>query len=205
MHFPDGVVICNLCCETGVTTHERAEFLVADMRLALKALGLNLVNVSTPVHLAGRDELHSFSRHEHHDEHVLLGLARWQIAESGGRVVDRSFQDIIIQQNLPELHFRTVAIHELCHAWFFYNNYEGLPLYVEEGMCVMMEYLWLRAQKTQHAAYFMQRISASKDPIYGEGFRQARQARKRLPMKLLLQYLKEKQRFPSAIAAFFYH
>lgn len=204
MRFPDGLVICNLCCNSGVVTTDQAELLAGEMRQALKAIGLNLVNAPTPVHLADRDELYRFSRHKHHEEHALLGLARWQISKAGGRIVDRSFQYIIIQKNLPEFHFRTVMIHELCHAWFFYNQYGGLSLEVEEGMCVLMEYLWLRTQKTQESAYFIQRICEANDPIYGEGFRQARQALKRLPMKMLLQYLKEKRCFPSAIAAFFY-
>ncbi|MCK5893616.1 MAG: protein DA1 [Endozoicomonadaceae bacterium] len=205
MRFPDGIVICNLCCESGVVTVQRAELIAVEMRQALKTIGLNLVNVATPVHLAGRDELYRFSRHQHHEEHALLGLARWQITMSGKRIVGRSFQNIIIQQHLPEFHFRTVMIHELCHAWFFYNHYEGLPLEVEEGMCVLMEYLWLRTQKTEQSAYFIHRIKAATDPIYGEGFRQARQALKRLSMRLLLQYLKENRCFPSAIAAFFYY
>ena len=205
MRFPDGLVICNLCCDSGIVTQERAEILLQEMRQALGRIGLNLVNAPTPVHLAGRDELHRFSRHKHHQEHPLLGLARWQVTRASGRVVDRSFQDIIIQQNLPELHFRTVAIHELCHAWFFYNQYEGLPLEVEEGMCVLMEYLWLRRQKTREAAYFIRQITQSPDPVYGDGFRQASRALTRLPMKVLLQYLKEQRRFPGAIAAFFYH
>ncbi|MDD7805452.1 MAG: protein DA1, partial [Endozoicomonas sp. (ex Botrylloides leachii)] len=100
---------------------------------------------------------------------------------------------------------RTVAIHELTHAWFFYNNYRSLPLEVEEGMCVLMEYIWLKNQKTMDAKYRQTVIVKSSDPIYGDGFRQARAALKLMPLKVLLRFLQEKNKFPTRLAAFFYH
>jgi len=202
---PDGVVICNICSSSGISTSDKAYEIMDEMRLVLKKIGLNLFNAETPVRLVDRDELHQYSRHKNHDTHPLLGLARWQIVKSGSRVVERNFQEILVQKQLPETHFRSIMIHELCHAWFFYNQYEGIPLYVEEGMCVLMEYLWLKSKKTKTAMFFLRNIQLCDDPIYGRGFQEALKSMKRLRMKYLLQFIKEKRKFPGPIAAFFYH
>ena len=208
VRYPDGVVICNLCSENAVKTQQRADYLVSDMRLELQKLGLSLGNAVVPSKLADRDELRTHARHNFHDERPILGLAlKGKYTDPRtGRVVKRKLEYILIQKNLPELHFRTIAIHELTHAWFFYSRYpEHLPLVVEEGMCVLMEYLWLKKQGTREAKFRMHAIEQSTDPIYGFGFQQAKKARERLPLKMLMQYIKEKHKFPSAIAAFFYY
>ncbi len=205
MKYPDGLLICNLCGLHGVSTLARAEKLMEEMRSALASVGLKLNKAQTPIKLCDRDELHKASRHDFHDERPLLGMARWTITSSNGRIVARTFKDILIQTHLPEEHFRTVAIHELTHAWFFYHNYRDLPLIVEEGLCVLMEYIWLRSQKNQDARFRRTMISQSLDPIYGDGFRKARQALELMPLKVLLKYVKEKKKFPGKLAAFFYH
>ena len=206
MRFPDGLMICHLCTATGVTTDTRAEQLAQDMRLALKGLGLNLYQAETPIRLADRDELHSNSRHDNHEEHPLLGLAIWSTTFVGKRVVARQFNEILIQTNLPEDHFRTVAIHELTHAWFFYNNPKGkkLPLEVEEGMCVLVEYLWLKKLKTEDSRYRMKIIEECQDPVYGAGFQQALKSLRYLKLSSLTRYILEKGKFPSTLTAFFY-
>ncbi len=207
MRFPDGLTICHLCTRTGVTTQAKAEILMNEMKEALKGLGLNLFQADTPIRLADRDELHANSRHNNHDEHPLLGLAKWSTSYVGKRIVGRQFEEIIIQTNLPEDHFRTIAIHELGHAWFFYNNPLGkkLPLFVEEGLCVLLEYLWLKKLNTEDAKFRIKLIESSPDPIYGKGFRAARKALKHLSLSSLVRYSLDKGRFPSAIAAFFYN
>ncbi|OED46650.1 hypothetical protein ACH42_03625 [Endozoicomonas sp. (ex Bugula neritina AB1)] len=205
MQYPDGVTICNLCGLHGVATQERAENLMGEMRQSLASVGLKLNSTQTPIHLCGRDELNEASRHGFHENRPILGLARWTISSRQGKIISRNFRDILIQINLPEEHFRTVAIHELTHAWFFYNHYQDMPLEVEEGMCVLMEYIWLKSQKTQDAKYRMQTIEESPDPVYGDGFRAAKDSLKLMPLDVLLTYLKEKNKFPTKLTAFFYH
>ena len=205
MQYPDGVTICNLCGLHGVATKERAERLMGEMRKSLASVGLKLNSTQTPIYLCGRDELNEASRHGFHENRPILGLARWTISSRRGKVISRDFKDILIQVNLPEEHFRTVAIHELTHAWFFYNQYQELPLEVEEGMCVLMEYIWLNSQKTKDAEFRMKTIEESPDPVYGDGFRAARDCLKLMPLKVLLEFLKEKGKFPTKLTAFFYH
>lgn len=178
---------------------------MTEMRQALASVGLKLNQSQTPVRLCNREELHQASRHNFHDERPVLGMARWSITQANGRVVARTFKDILIQSRLPEEHFRTVAIHELTHAWFFYQNYRDLPVEVEEGLCVLMEYIWLKGQKTRDAQYRRTLINQSLDPVYGDGFRRARQALELMPLKTLLRYVKDRKKFPGRWAAFFYH
>ncbi|MCW7552613.1 protein DA1 [Endozoicomonas gorgoniicola] len=205
MLHPDGLLICNLCTLRAVDTQERAESLLNEMRLALASVGLKLNQTQTPVILCDRDELRKASRHNFHNERPILGLAQWTTTFSGGRIIGRQFDRILIQSKLPEEHFRTIAIHELTHAWLFYNQYHDLPLQVEEGMCVLMEYIWLKNQDTKDASYRRTLIEQSRDPIYGEGFQKARAALKLMPLRVLLRYLQEKNSFPSRFSAFFYH
>ncbi|WP_252180003.1 protein DA1 [Endozoicomonas sp. 4G] len=206
MSFPDGLVICNLCNLRGVISQEQGDKIMEQMRSALASVGLNLHQSSTPLTLCGRNELREASRHNFHNERPILGLTRWSTSTAAnGQVIAREFNDILIQKHLPEEHFQTVAIHELTHAWFFYNNYRDLPLEVEEGMCVMMEYIWLKNQDTKNAQFRIMAIENSDDPVYGLGFQKARASLKLMPLKTLLQFIKERKTFPTRWAAFFYH
>lgn len=205
MLHPDGVVICNICTLRSVDTQEQGESLLNEMRLALASVGMTLHQAQTPLKLCDRDELREASRHNFHNERPILGLARWSTTTSKGRIIHRIFNEIIIQNKLPEDHFRTIAIHELTHAWFFYHQYFDLPLQVEEGMCVLMEYIWLKNHDSKDSQYRRTIIEQSKDPIYGEGFRKARASLKLMPLAVLLRYLKEKNSFPTRWSAFFYH
>lgn len=207
MRFSDGLTICHLCTATGVTDRQHAARLAQEMRAELKTMGLDLFQAETPVRLVDRDALHSNSRHSFHSEHPLLGLAVWSTSSVGRRVVSRQFQEILIQSHLPEDHFRTVILHELGHAFVFYNNPQGhkIPLQVEEGLCVLLEYLWLKKQDTEDARYRITLIEDCTDPVYGTGFQKARQALGRLPLPILVRYILEKRSLPSALSAFFYH
>ena len=205
MQYPDGVVICNLCTLHAVDTQERAEALLNEMRLALASVGLKLNQAQTPLVLCGRNELRQASRHNFHNERPILGLTQWSISTADGRVFARTFEQILIQDKLPEEHFRTIAIHELTHAWFFYNYYHELPLQVEEGMCVLMEYIWLKNHSSRDSEYRITLIEQSLDPVYGEGFRKARASLKLMPLGVLMRFLKEEKQFPTRWSAFFYH
>ena len=204
MQYPDGVVICNRCALHGVATQERADRIARQMRSALASIGLELNATQTPVTLCGRDELNGARHHNFHDNHPVLGVTRTTITHRRGRILARNFDRILIQINLPEEHFRTVMIHELTHAWFFYNYFENLPLKVEEGMCVLMEYIWLKNQKTKEAEFRRRQIELSCDPVYGDGFRAARQSLKYMPLSTLLLFIKQKKKFPTRFSAFFF-
>ena len=205
MQYPDGVLICNLCSLNGISSQERADKIAEEMRSTLASVGLKLNSTQTPVRLCGRDELNGASHHNFHDNHPILGVTRTTTTHQKGQLLARNFDSILIQINLPEEHFRTVMIHELTHAWFFYNYFENLPLKVEEGMCVLMEYIWLKNLDTKDAEYRRKQIELSPDPIYGEGFREARDSLNYMPLKSLLEFIKEKKKFPNRLSSFFFY
>ena len=204
IQYPDGVVICNRCALHGITTQTQADGIAREMRSALDSIGLKLNTAQTPITLCSRDELNGARHHNFHENHPVLGVTRTTTTHHRGQVMDRSFDRILIQINLPEEHFRTVMIHELTHAWFFYHYYEDLPLKVEEGMCVLMEYIWLKNQKTKEAEFRRQQIELSPDPIYGDGFRAAKQSLEYMPINTLMLFIKRKKKFPNRFSAFFF-
>ncbi|PJE77738.1 hypothetical protein CI610_03334 [invertebrate metagenome] len=204
MQYPDGIAICNICNLYSVSTLEQAKPIYNEMKQSLASIGLHLNNASVPLLLCDRASLHQHSRHDFHKERPILGLAQWVTTSSGGVVVNRHFKQILIQKDLPEEHFRTIAIHELMHAWFFYHQYFDLPLYIEEGFCVLMEYIWLKHQKNQASQYRLLIIEQSRDPIYGDGFQQVKKALEVMPLMQLLAFVKDKKKLPNKFSAFFY-
>jgi hypothetical protein len=51
-----------------------------------------------------------------------------------------------LQDGLPWLLTGTVMAHELMHAWLVVDTFPTGPKVVEEGLCQLMAYLWLRSQ-----------------------------------------------------------
>jgi hypothetical protein len=128
------------------------------------------------------------------------------VQKRGTVVVKREVTNIAILHHLSRLHFTSIAVHELCHAWLFYRNFDNLPLRVEEGMCVLLEYHYLKhvaergAQPNstlqQEATFLMQLIEENKDPIYGGGFRAARDTVNQYGLSNTLHTLKNKRYWP---------
>ena len=56
----------------------------------------------------------------------------------------------------------------------FLHAFPDLPDIMDEGLCQLVEYLWLEGRKTPETAVRLKQMVQSKDPIYGEGLRQAR-------------------------------
>ena len=202
--YPDGLLMCAFCDRKGIFSLQRGEELLKKMRVELKKNGLDLGHLETPIRLVDRKELFQRSRRSSNEGHILLGLTRGMLTYSGERVVDSHFMEILIQRGLPEDHFKLVAIHELCHAWIFYRGIHQLPLYLEEGLCVLSEYLWLRRQKIPEARYWMLRIRKNKDPIYGDGFRHALKCWEKMPLPRMMRYVEQKHKLPGFWASIFF-
>jgi len=195
-HYPDGLIMCSLCDRRGIFSLQRGEELLKKMRKELKKNGLDLGAALTPLRLVDRNELFRRSRRASNEGHALLGLTRGMITSIGKRVVKRRFMEILIQRGLPDEQFKLVAIHELCHAWVFHRGIHHLPIQVEEGLCVLSEYLWLRRQNTPEAHFWMLRLKRNQDPVYGDGFRLALKGLERMPLPRMMRYIQEKKKFP---------
>lgn len=195
-YYPDGLVMCSLCDRRGIFSLQRAEELLMEMRFELKKNGLDLGKAKTPLRLVDRNELFRRSRRSSNEGHMLLGLTRGMITTIKDKIVDRHFMEIIVQRGLPDEQFKLVAIHELCHAWIFYRGIHRLPLKIEEGLCVLSEYLWLQRQNTPEARFWKIRLMKNRDPIYGDGFREALKSLKKMPLPRMVRYIQQKGKFP---------
>ena len=79
-----------------------------------------------------------------------------------------------------------VLAHELGHAYFATAGFPDLPLKLEEGMCEVWKILWLQSMLSKgesESAEFMSvgallaaKTLNSKDPVYGDGAREAMKA-----------------------------
>ena len=76
-------------------------------------------------------------------------------------------------------------------------GFYDLPQKVEEGLCTLSEYLWLQRFNTQEAEIRRRIIAENRDPIYGEGFRQAAAALKKKELAEMLTYVRKHQKFLS--------
>ena len=105
-------------------------------------------------------------------------------------------EEIVILYGLPQIHFAAVAAHELGHVYLFQRKFSELPSSVEEGLCELMAYLWLRRQQDREAAFQIELKKNSDDAIYGDGFRAALAALENSSPDLLFEYVHQHKRFP---------
>ncbi len=195
--YRDGTRICNLCFATAIIDHVEGEHHFQTVRKGFEDLGFFFGGAPTPFRLVDTRELLKFTKKKQKGR-PLMGMARTQIAVSGKRIVKRAFLEVLVLYGLPREHFETVAIHELCHAWLFYNQCYGLPERVEEGLCSLCEFLWLQHHPSPTSEVRKKMIMENKDPIYGDGFRAAHKAMTGFGLPELLDFIKKHKRFPGA-------
>mmetsp|Transcript_20267 Transcript_20267/g.61060 ORF Transcript_20267/g.61060 Transcript_20267/m.61060 type:complete len:562 (-) Transcript_20267:314-1999(-) len=103
------------------------------------------------------------------------GSSRWEVTA------------ILILHGLPWLLTGSILAHEVMHAWLRLSGYGRLSCEVEEGLAQLMALLWLERQQPP-AGSFDERLQSHlgeqirSDPshVYGEGFRAAYEAFRRV-------------------------
>lgn len=174
IRYSDGRHICNLCRSHSVTTISDAERLLESVRRCLAGYGMDLGRAKLPLRLPMWDELKGSSSKVHSDEPT--GMARIRSTTRDGVIVDRDIEEVLVLYGVTEEQFQAIAAHELMHAWLFLNGYDHLPPVVEEGLCELASYLWLRDRNSPEAAYHLRLLQHKDDPVYGAGFHAARDA-----------------------------
>lgn len=193
--YEDGRTMCNRCRRTAVDSAEEGQDALEEVRATLADLGFDLGDVAIPLKLADQLELDECAR-TGYVRHPT-GLARTRFWTQHGVVVRREVEEILVLRSLPREHFAAVAAHELGHAWLFLNAFPTLPPLVEEGVCELCEYLWLGTQQTAEADYRRRLIESNPDPVYGAGFREARNVVERWGLATLSSYLCQHGDFPA--------
>lgn len=197
--YEDKRTVCNICFASAVNDQQQAVALVSQMRGQMQHLGFPFKDEHIPFRLVDQKELKKYAKRWKKDR-PTLGMARAnRSVDSKGNIVERQFEEIIILYGLPKEHFLSVAIHELCHAWLFFRCFDNLPTKVEEGICTLSEYLYLKTLDTKEAKVRLQIIMNNEDPIYGKGFRAARKAMDAQSLQGMLRQVYRKKKFSSGL------
>lgn len=202
IQYRDGRTLCNLCSPNVVDDQSKGEQLLDKARVIMESLGFQFGDNKIPFRLVSQSELNKYAKRGSRQRPVM-GMARSSLTTQGKQIVDREFNEVIILQGLPEEHFLVVAVHELCHAWLFFSHFTNLPTKVEEGLCTLAEYLYLRTLDTHMARFRIKGINENKDPIYGDGYRAARKALSKRSLSDLLRYVHKNRRFPGGLFGMF--
>jgi hypothetical protein len=168
---------------------------MAEVRRDLAAQGVDLGLVSVPLRLVDRPELKRLTQGVFTSRTAGLTLTLQQSVD--GQVTRREVQEVLILNGLPREHFASVAAHELGHAWLFLNGYPALSPEVSEGLCELLQYLWLGGRESPEAEYRLKVLDEGQEGIYGAGFQKARRALQGRTLTSLLDYVKEHARFPT--------
>ena len=99
-------------------------------------------------------------------------------------------------QDLPLLKFGTTVAHEAMHSYMTQNGFGRVPAHIAEGMCQLLAYAWVIRQDGMLAAAERKQIEDNPDSVYGDGFRQAYEAARRVGVKRTLATVKDQHRFP---------
>lgn len=193
--YPDGRHVCALCFGSAVFDQPKAQQLFEEMRHELERMGFAFNDAPLPFRLVSKKELEKNSKRKRKSR-PALGTAKSTVMTRNKRVVSRKLDEIIIMNGLSEDLFRLVAAHELCHAWLLLKGFPILPDRVEEGLCTLVESLWLQQQRDQGSAIRLKSLQENPDPIYGNGYRAARAALGKMSLAKLLAHVHKNGRFP---------
>lgn len=193
--FSDGRNICHLCYNQAVIHQRAGRRIFTAVRKGMYSLGMDLAEELIPFRMVSGEELQRLQSHRRRT-HPTMGMARTRIVRQGRREKQRHMEEVVILFCLPRLHFEAVAAHELCHAWLFFHHFPPLPPLVEEGLCTVCELLWLERHTTEEARVRGRMTRENQDPIYGAGVRAALKALEKRSLPDLLNYVKQRARFP---------
>lgn len=198
--YADKRVVCGICRKTAVVAQGTAETAFAE---AVAWFEKRLPFPEKPHFKLVIADLNRLQSHMKRSGRQTLGVTLKNVTMQGKTEVNRQIQGIVILAGLPRQFFLSVAIHELMHAWLFESRISPLPLKTEEGLCMLMEELFLKEQKGDEAVFYRKQYRQSKDPIYGEGFRQAHEAYQKLGLEKLLRHVARKKKLPGGLFSIF--
>jgi hypothetical protein len=154
------------------------------IRDELHAMGIRL---NPPVHVQLVDQPILATKHAHRS-----GQVDGVTVTSGRRAVE-----IFILEGLPAMEFASCVAHECMHAWLAQNGYRtGIDPQVEEGLCQVVSYRWLRDQADPRARLVRENIELDPDPVYGDGFRLVKESVRRYGIASVLTAVKATGHLP---------
>jgi hypothetical protein len=98
---------------------------------------------------------------------------------------------------LPAFVFGRVVAHELGHAWLAQFASRPADPAVEEGVCELIAYAWLKRSGAPYAEELRDEIRTNPDPVYGNGFRTVHTAVQRHGLATVLESMSTTGTLPS--------
>jgi Protein DA1 len=183
------IVRCPSCAVDAVETAEHVRGSLRDIRQTLADLGFSL-RTRVRVVPSTVDELHGGA--------PLGGSGIHLGTTEMIRTDARSAQVTVIRvlAGLPATVFGQVVAHELGHAWLAQFGARPGDIAVEEGVCELISYAWLKRANTPYAHGLREQIRLNPDPVYGAGFRLVHAATHRHGLKTIITSLATSGRLP---------
>ncbi|GAA4249101.1 hypothetical protein GCM10022255_031690 [Dactylosporangium darangshiense] len=162
--FAAGMMRCPRCLDGAVETQLDARRRLPVVRRQLAGIGLELpervlVRVVSPQEAeatAGRPE-----------SGILLGVTEQVIGgPAGARTIE-----ISVVSGMPPTYFGRAVAHEVGHAWLALRGRAPVGDVLEEGVCELFAYAWLKQHGSPLARALREQFASNPDPVYGAGFR----------------------------------
>lgn len=196
MIYNDGRLVCGICFETAVFSRKKAEGIFENVIRTLSKYGIRTMTVPL-----------KFLAYDQNKKDAPNSMRHWGYA---AKIVTLSqkqkyeIKHISVLKGLPAAYFAPVLAHEYGHAWLWLNNYGKLPPMVEEGLCELFAYLWVKEEKSRPTAgmnvreleYWVACMEKNDDPYYGGGFKKALNALNFMSVIELMDYVKYKKNLP---------
>jgi hypothetical protein len=182
-----GTVLCAQCLPRTIGAKEVLAYDNAFGTEALQKVGLDLgAGAPVPIRL---DTVAAVEALEGPLDKGVNGLTQTHVTTVHGVVAARTIQGIVVVGELAKEHFEGILAHEFGHVWLFRNQLDQRSPILVEGFCELVRYRWLDKLASPLAADLLRRMIENVDPIYGDGFRQMKDAWDRAGIQGVLKRL----------------
>jgi hypothetical protein len=173
---------CPSCSTDAVDTEAELRRLVVEVRRITRDLGFGLTVPLRVVFMPGPPALGP-------------QLAHTEMVPTGPRAADVRFVRVV--PGLPAFLFSRSVAHEVGHAWLAQAGARALRPEVEEGVCELVSYAWLKRSGLSYAEAVRDMIRHNPDPTYGGGFREVHAAVRRHGLRVVLGSLTARGELPA--------
>ena len=129
-------------------------------------------------------------RSERSPSRSVAATARPDVSDVSDVRESRRIEDVLLLRGMSRTATGATLAHEFGHCYLFARAFPALPLKTEEGVCELFAWLWLggglsvpaatsatlNGADEAHNARRRARMERRKDPVYGDGFRDAKKA-----------------------------
>ena len=163
--FAGSLLRCPTCIVDAVDTQQEARIHLPSVRSEMAAIGVELLE-RVRVEIVKPAEINAVGGSP--TGGVLMGLTdQWTGDRTRVRVAG-----IRIVAGLPPTYFGRAVTHEIGHAWLAQRGHEWTAPAIEEGLCELFAYAWLKRRGTPLAETLRSQLCTNPDPVYGGGFRE---------------------------------